>query len=156
MLFGLGGYMNIQIKSIFLASVFILFIDHLLLKMDKKSLLIWLGSVCYLFYLFPVLPLPCILPFKKVKNHDFWAPDEFETRALDHLSFEEWNHQYTKDKERKKGKRKVANFLFSFITKRPLTFLHGIPKNPLVAKGILCAAPLTILVTLVRNITTNI
>lgn len=36
MLFGLGGYLNTQIKFIFLASVFILFIDHLLLKMDKK------------------------------------------------------------------------------------------------------------------------
>lgn len=49
----------------------------------------------------------------------------------------------------------MANFPFSFIILRDhLTSLHGIPENPLLATGILRAAPLTILITLIRKIIT--
>ena len=64
------------------------------------------------------------------------------------------NIQKTKKEKRKKKDGQLSILLYH--TKRPLTFLHGIPGNPLVAKGILCATLLIILATLVRNVTTNI
>lgn len=125
-------------------------------KWTKKSLLIWLGSVCYLFCLFPVHPIPCILPFKKGKNQDLstrwvWSKGPGQSKL--------WRVEPSIYRRQRKKKRKNKDGQLSILlyhTKRSLTFLHGIPENPLVAKGILCAAPLTILATLVRNITTNI
>ena len=63
---------------------------------------------------------------------------------------------YRRQRKKKRKKKDGQLSILLYHTKRPLTFLHGIPENPLVAKGSLCAAPLTILATLVRNVTTNI
>lgn len=68
MLFGLGGYLNIQIKFIFLASVFILFIDHLLLKMDKKIItnMTWVSLLLILFI--PCTPYSLHIAIQKRKE----------------------------------------------------------------------------------------